>query len=160
MIAEPVFTQNYNASQGSNYGKFKRSLNHYVKLNLLRKVFIWSLFIHFGFSTYFFSDGQYPLFLNENIAFSYLKIKFDTHLVSTLVYLGMVSLLLYVLLRGRPARDCPYCGAYAGSLKFKYDQKDYVGYRYETKKGLPDLRYKDNPKLFQLFTKKKMEKIV
>ena len=145
-------SQNYNSPQGSNYTKSKRSLNHYVKLKLLRKVFIWSLIIHFGLSTYLFTDGYYSLFLNDYFFINYIKSKLDTHLTSTLVYLGILSALLYIMLRGRPARDCPNCGAYAGSLKFMHDQKDYVGYRHETKKRLPDLRYKDNPKLYQLFT--------
>ena len=58
------------------------------------------------------------------------------------------SLFFYIIGRGRPARDCPSCGAFAGSLKLTDKEKVFVGYKYETKSGRADRRYKNNPEMF------------
>ena len=58
------------------------------------------------------------------------------------------SLFFYIIRRGRPARDCPSCGAYAGSLKLTDTEKFFVGYKHETKSGRADRRYKNNPEMF------------
>jgi len=50
--------------------------------------------------------------------------------------------------RGEPARDCPSCGAYAGSLRFLSKVENPFGYRHQTKSGRADKRYKHNPMLY------------
>ena len=58
----------------------------------------------------------------------------------------------YWSLRGDPKKDCPSCGAFAGSIKYISKKEDFHSYQYQTKSGKPDRRYSYNPELFSLST--------
>ena len=78
--------------------------------------------------------------------------RFGTNAIWTLSYVIGIAVFLYAYNRGNPRRDCPNCGAYAGALKFQESDQDFVCWRYQTKNGRPDKRYKYNPKLFKMIS--------
>ena len=118
-----------------------------LKRNLIKKAFCvgTGVYITFSLGWYFFSDANFELI-------EWLKFRFDTNLTWSLAYIFSLSILYYRANRGHPNRDCPGCGAYANSLKFLKSEKDFVRWRHQTKAGLPDRRYKLNPKLFEMKT--------
>ena len=79
--------------------------------------------------------------------FDYLKMKSESVLSSS-IYIFILFVFFYKWNRGEPARDCPSCGAYAGSLKFLSKVENPFGYRHQTKSGRADKRYRDNPMLY------------
>lgn len=79
--------------------------------------------------------------------FDYIEMK-SKSLLSSSIYILVLFVFFYKWNRGEPARDCPSCGAYAGSLRF-LSKIDYsYGYRHQTKSGSADKRYKHNPMLY------------
>jgi serine/threonine protein kinase len=79
--------------------------------------------------------------------FDYIEMKSESVLSSS-IYIFILFVFFYKWNRGEPARDCPSCGAYAGSLRFLSKVESPFGYRYQTKSGRADKRYKHNPMLY------------
>ena len=99
----------------------------------------WSLGLHYVFAPEF------------DIKF-WVQERFNINARWTASYIIGLALFYYMANRGNPRRDCPSCGAYAGGLKLQKNEKEFVRYRHQTKRGTPDKRYKLNPKLFKMTT--------
>ena len=82
---------------------------------------------------------------------SYYYFKSEHLVLPPLLLLHYSISILQKILRGKPERDCPSCGAYAGSIIY-ISRKSYFGYQHQTKSGNPDKRYRYNPELYSLIT--------
>ena len=77
----------------------------------------------------------------------YIEMKSESVLSSS-IYIFILFVFFYKWNRGKPVRDCPSCGAYAGSLRFLSKVENPIGFRHQTKSGRADKRYKHNPMLY------------
>lgn len=115
-----------------------------VKDNLIRRAIFWTI-TTFVIVTVGLDVGLLDLSLGE-----YIEKRTETHPWWSIFYAISLYLFYYALWRGRPARDCPKCGSYAGALRFRDSEKHFVKWRHQTKSGRPDKRYKNNNQLFEL----------
>lgn len=118
----------------------------YFKKNLIINSFLYAFISHFAVSL-FLNIKEWNL--TNLVSYYYFK---SEHLISTSAFIVSLFYIYYKILRGKPERDCPSCGAYAGSIIYKSRKKDYFGYQHQTKSGNPDKRYRYNPKLYSLIT--------
>lgn len=119
----------------------------FLKINLLKQSLISSVLIYFTFSLgwHYFSENSFDVFI-------WIRERFETNLAWTLFYIVILAVLYYRSNRGNPHRDCPNCGAFAGSLKFLRKEESFIRWKHQTKSGRPDKRYRSNPKLFEMTT--------
>ena len=119
----------------------------FLKINLLKKSLISSVLIYFTFSLgwHYLSEKSFDVLI-------WMRERFETNLFWTVSYIFILAALYYRSNRGDPHRDCPNCGAFAGSLKFLRKDQSFIRWRHQTKSGRPDKRYRSNPKLFEMTT--------
>jgi len=118
------------------------NLNRIFKVELIKQSVKYALITHFLGSIFIF----YYLSVDFSIL-DYLQIKIQKY-ISTFIYIFILFVFFYRAFRGKPERDCPSCGAHAGSLKFQDNQTSFAKYLHQTKAGRPDKRYNYNPELF------------
>lgn len=118
-----------------------------VKSNLIKRSLYMSFLLYISWSM----GLNYVLAPQFDILF-WAQERFGTNASWSIAYMTCLALVYYIANRGNPRRDCPSCGAYAGGLQFQKSEKEFVCYRYQTKRGTPDKRYKLNPKLFKMNT--------
>ena len=119
----------------------------YIKKHLILICLLCSFITHFGISLYLnLNEINFDHLLN----YYYFK---SERLLSTSLYLIILFVTYYWSLRGDPNKDCPSCGAFAGSIQYRSKKKDFHSYQYQTKSGKPDRRYSYNPELFSLITR-------
>ena len=118
-----------------------------VKSNLIKRSLLMSFLIYITWSL-----GLHYVFAPEFDIKFWVQERFNINARWTASYIIGIALFYYMANRGNPRRDCPSCGAYAGGLKLQKNEKEFVRYRHQTKRGTPDKRYKLNPKLFKMTT--------
>ena len=131
--------------------KFQPKTIKTFKTNLLSRSLGLAIATHFSISFLMFFGGS-----GDTSVFAYFTFKSE-RLISTFVYLVLLFIFFYSWKRGNPKRDCPSCGSYAGALKYLTQTQKFVGFKHTTKRGDPDRRYKNNPKLYSLETVWKCE---
>ncbi len=127
--------------------KKKPLTKKYIKNHLILICLFCSFFTHFGVSLYL---NLYEINFENLLNYYYFK---SERLLSTSLYLILLFIIYYRSLRGDPKKDCPSCGAFAGSIKYISKKEDFHSYQYQTKSGKPDRRYSYNPELFSLTTR-------
>ena len=118
-----------------------------IKSKLIKRSLLMSFLIYISWSV-----GLHYVFAPEFDVEFWVQERFNMNAHWTASYIFGIALFYYTANRGNPSRDCPSCGAYAGGLKFQKNEKEFVRYRHQTKRGTPDKRYKLNPKLFKMTT--------
>lgn len=141
--SRPKLAQKQSAVSNQN---IKKNNSHLFKINLIKKTLLSS-------SIFYFIVFSFYLFLTlDQINFKILsKIIFD-HYILNISFFCILSVVFYIFNRGIPQRDCPSCGAYAGSLAFRSEHQTFIKWLHQTKLGKPDQRYTNNPQMYSLVT--------